>query len=287
MRTRVVVTLFVVVGGLSLVTPSATAGEVGVDPTEGGDGIDTHVRDGDPGSATGGSTGGPGPGGGRGTRGPVLYQRIDVDLETEVDGSICAYLSFGTTESASQAAAARATAESLVAEHGLCFASPTLPEATTATPAATPAITSPPVEALWQERVTLSQPEPRITPGRAIVGLPTYLEIDGPDTGTWHFDELGFAIDITASSAYDIDWGDGAVDLDRPGPGGPYPTGQLTHTYVSSGRYDLTVSQRWTASWTAIGPDGAVTSGTISGELVTEGVLGAFPVQELQAVRRT
>ncbi len=281
-----VVSLLVAVGAAvgSLVAPMPAvsgAAEVGVDPNAGGDGIDTHVGTGDPGTPGGDGTSTPG-GSGRGG-GPTLYRRVDVDLVPSAFGGTCAYVSFSTTQDANQAGASFTIARSLVAQYGLCFGSPTVPDGGPGAGPGPPA--GPPVERLWRDEVPLPDPVPRIAPGRAIVGLPAYLEIDGAATGTWHFDELGYAIDITATSTYDVEWGDGTVDLAVTGVPGPYPTGTIRHSYQRADFVDVAITQRWTATWTAVGPDGTTASGTIADQLITFGELDDFAVQGVQAVR--
>jgi hypothetical protein len=125
----------------------------------------------------------------------------------------------------------------------------------------------------------LPTPTVRVQPGEAIVGLLAYLEIGGPQTANFNVTILGVPVTVTATSTYEVDWGDGsppAVDLTTQG--GPYPDGTITHAYQNSGHFTITVTQHWTATWTA---QGAV--GTIGG-LFTIGRLD-LPVIEVQANR--
>ncbi|HUF33605.1 MAG TPA: hypothetical protein VMN58_10410 [Acidimicrobiales bacterium] len=170
-----------------------------------------------------------------------------------------------------------ARARAQIAEHGYCPSSPLQDLPRVSADAA--------AEHLWRERVTLPAPTLEISPGRAVTGLPAYLEIGGtqgerlPAMGAF-----GFAITITTSSTYDIDWGDGTVVTGVTSQGGPYPDGEVRHTYRHVDDDNVvTATQRWTATWTATGPDGT-TSGTIAGVLSTSSTL-PLPVGQIQAVR--
>lgn len=150
-------------------------------------------------------------------------------------------------------------------------------------PAGLPVIASSPViEAarFWQD-MDLPALTPRIEPGRAVVGLPAYLETGGrpsvTDGGATPFG----ALTITATRAVDVDWDDGVGSTTGPhaGIGGPHPDGDITWVYARSGARDVSVTQTWTATW-SIGGSG----GTFSGRGTTSTLFG-FPVEEIQAVR--
>lgn len=132
----------------------------------------------------------------------------------------------------------------------------------------------------WQQLVRLQPPTVRIQPGKAIAGKPAYLEIGNPQTGSWHFNEYGYAIDLAATSTYDIDWGDGTWTRGATTQGGPWPGGTLRHAYTTAGTYTVTVYQRWSATYSINGE-----TGTVPGTLQTVGTLGGFPVVEIEAVR--
>lgn len=132
----------------------------------------------------------------------------------------------------------------------------------------------------WERLVRLERPELRIQPGEAIAGKAAFLEIGGSRTGQWRFEEFGFAIDLSATSTYDIDWGDGNTSRGVASNGGPWPNGDVRHVYTRAGSYTVTVVQRWTATYAIDG-----TGGTVPGALQTESRLIDFPVTEVQAVR--
>ncbi|HWW52857.1 MAG TPA: hypothetical protein VNY84_03775 [Acidimicrobiales bacterium] len=132
----------------------------------------------------------------------------------------------------------------------------------------------------WQHLVPLPHPTAGVKPGEAIVGHLAYLEIGGPQTIQWSGVALGVPVSITATSTYDVDWGDGTPpDTGLTTQGGPWPTGTITHAYQFAGDFVITVTQRWTANWTAEGA-----SGTIANALFTTGTL-PLPAREVQANR--
>jgi hypothetical protein len=61
-------------------------------------------------------------------------------------------------------------------------------------------------------------------------------------------------------------------------PGGPYPSGTITHTYDNTGTVTITVREDWTATWSI----GAL-HGTLEA-LHTTGTDPGFVVRQIQAV---
>ncbi len=125
-------------------------------------------------------------------------------------------------------------------------------------------------------------PHPSIPPGYAVTGKLAYLVTDGTLTPA-HYQRatpLG-PLTITARGSYFVDWGDGTLPT-WTGPyrqeGGPYPGGQVFHTYDFTGTVNVTVREVWTATW-ALGP----AHGALSA-LHTTGTVPGFPVRQLQAV---
>jgi hypothetical protein len=102
----------------------------------------------------------------------------------------------------------------------------------------------------------------------------------GPD------DALGYTVTIEAGSTYDIDWGDGTTLTGVTSQGGPYPNGDLRHSYqVVQTDNTVSVTQRWTARWTATG-NGQTVSGVIDADdtLYTSAAL-PLEIRQIQAVR--
>lgn len=135
------------------------------------------------------------------------------------------------------------------------------------------------VAASYWQTVPLPAPVPSIAPGRAITGLAAFLETHGTLRYAYTNPNTLFGpLEIAATGAYYVDWGDGV----RSGPyayeGEPWPDGQIRHYYIDVGTYDVVVEIRWSATWSLGGQ-----SGTLS-QLRTEGRIDDFPVGQIQAV---
>lgn len=125
----------------------------------------------------------------------------------------------------------------------------------------------------------LDRPDPAIAPGRAITGLRSYLDIRGPTGfhGRITVTAPALTIDVNASAQYRVDWGDGTIET-FASAGGPYPDGDVTHVYTTSGDYTVTVTPVWSVSWAGGGFDVDFTA-----ELASSTV--DLPVEEVRAVR--
>ena len=133
----------------------------------------------------------------------------------------------------------------------------------------------------WSLRLrdALSRPKPTIAPGYMLAGKTAYLEANTRMAERFeHATPLG-AMLIDAVSQLHVDWGDGTTTGPFADAGGPWPKGTITHAWTHAGRYDVVVTQRWTATWRLAGR-----TGTLPG-LTTEGRLEDFEVRQLQAVR--
>jgi hypothetical protein len=162
-----------------------------------------------------------------------------------------------------------------------CSAQPVVPAGPGAPPAPAPPPRPTPQQLGAQAVAHLPLPAPtlRVQPGEAIVGLLAYLEIGGPRTAAFNVTILGVPVTVSATSTYEVDWGDGSPHTaGLTTQGGPYPDGTIIHAYQSSGHFTITVTQHWTATWAAEGA-----AGTIGG-LFTAGRL-TLPVFEVQANR--
>jgi hypothetical protein len=143
-----------------------------------------------------------------------------------------------------------------------------------ALPAASPATFA---LAFWGE-IPLPKPEPRIEPGFAVTGKTAYLETGDTLHRTFTRDTPLGPITLQADGEYVVGWGDGTTST-HAYPGGPWPSGRITHTYIDIGTVDVVVGERWSATWSLAGE-----SGNLSG-LRTEGRIDDMPVYEIQAVR--
>jgi hypothetical protein len=144
------------------------------------------------------------------------------------------------------------------------------------------AASTPVIEAarFWQS-MDLPDLAPRIAPGKALVGLPAYLEPGGEVRVTSGGPTPFGPLTIAAERSVTVDWADGPGSVTGPhaGSGGPHPDGDIAWTYGRSGPRDVAVTQTWTATWSIGG-----TAGTFSGRGTTSTLFG-FPVEQIQAVR--
>lgn len=129
----------------------------------------------------------------------------------------------------------------------------------------------------WKD-IPLPVPEPRIAPGRAITGLPAYLETDGYTEVDFSQDTPLGPMEIRAVGTYEVDWGDGTTTGPFSFEGDAWPDGDIVHTYGRVGDYDVVVTERWVATWRLGSESGVLT------ELATSATIADFPVQQIQAV---
>lgn len=139
----------------------------------------------------------------------------------------------------------------------------------------------------WLYIIDLPSPTASTQPTIGITGLDTFLSIQGPQRMVVDVPALGYNVRFDITSVYDVDWGDprpdgtstgAAVTRNHPDQGGPYPDGSLRHQYIERGSATITITQRWSATWSAAGqggnlPDSVHTTGTLT-----------LPIQEIQAV---
>lgn len=91
--------------------------------------------------------------------------------------------------------------------------------------------------------------------GRTLVNLPTYFALTWPDQGyrpgqTRSLTMLGHAVDLRLKTGgHRYDYGDGATHGPTTSTGGPYPTGDITHTYRRAGTLSPTATTVITADY--------------------------------------
>lgn len=131
----------------------------------------------------------------------------------------------------------------------------------------------------WDVRV-LPDPGLKVVPDYAITGKLVYLQITGAKDQRFEVDNpIGDDVTINAASRYLIDWGDGTPDTTTTSQGGPWPNGDVTHTYTDSApTRTITVTQLWSARWAAGANRGDLR------DLQTSSTL-TLAVTQLQAVR--
>lgn len=132
-------------------------------------------------------------------------------------------------------------------------------------------------ESFWTE-VPLPVPIPHIAPGRAITGLPAYMETKGATTHRFGRSTPFGPMIIEATGTYQVDWGDGTTTGPHSAEGKAWPEGEIKHSYRDVGSYNVVVTQRWTATW-SVGDE----SGQLDG-LSTAAGIADFPVGQIQAV---
>lgn len=126
----------------------------------------------------------------------------------------------------------------------------------------------------------LPDPVPYVAPGWALAGNPGYLVDRAPATRSFSVPVAGLGtLEVNASSVLYVDWGDGRTTGPFTAPGLPWPSGDITHVWQSSGTYRVTVTQDWFATWQLGGQ-----SGYLQG-LSTTAALSAFGVRPLVPVR--
>jgi hypothetical protein len=129
----------------------------------------------------------------------------------------------------------------------------------------------------WEE-VELPKPQPYIAPGWAITGKYAYLETRGQLRHVFTKGTPIGPLQITSTGRYYVDWGDGETTGPHSAEGGPWPDGEITHTYIDVGHYDVVVTEEWTAAW-SLGPAG----GSLNGQR-TVGRIDDFRVEQIQVV---
>ncbi len=171
--------------------------------------------------------------------------------------------------------------QTLVGNYLLCPGPPT-----GANPAGAPAAAALPPAAVagsfWAVHGAdlLGRPAPSIAPGYALAGKLGYLETHAPTSRQFSNPTPLGPLTIAARGTFLVDWGDGTGSQ---GPydtaGAPWPDGQITHTWDDLGRYDVTVVEVWTATWSLAGAHGDLAA------LRTQGAIRQFEVRQLESVR--
>lgn len=111
-----------------------------------------------------------------------------------------------------------------------------------------------------------------------VVNARGYFMAGGVDAMTRTFGGGGFEMTITATPTYVWDFGDGTT-VETQSRGGPYPTGDVTHTYTSAATRTVTLTTRWHAEFTVASPLGTFGPFEIGGPPVA-------PSSSLQVVVR-
>ena len=142
-----------------------------------------------------------------------------------------------------------------------------------------PPLTAAQVAQQWSKTAHLPPPGITVAPGYAVTGLTAYLQIAAHSPWAAAFADPIRADTISVSctgTGFDVDWGDG-TRTSTTSPGGPYPTGDVTHAYqqASTGA-PLGVTEHWSCAWS----DRVGDAGTIAG-LASVGHL-TLEIREIQ-----
>ncbi|MBK7723600.1 MAG: hypothetical protein IPI32_15705 [Austwickia sp.] len=112
------------------------------------------------------------------------------------------------------------------------------------------------ISAAWS-RTPFTKPTLIIQPpgGRTLIRVPTYLQAVFPEPGYGPGDIhtvtlLGHRVQIRPRLAtYRYHFGDGTPPLTTTSPGGPYPDGDITHTYPTPGTVTLSIDADYTGDY--------------------------------------
>lgn len=210
------------------------------------------------------------------TRKQVFYARRPV-VGTLEDGRPCLTVVRRRVASAAEAQAIEDQGNIVwqyqYANYPGCPSEPRAPAATSAAAIA---------EEFWrvQLRDLLDKPKPSIAPGYMLAGKLGYLETNARMVQRFTHDTPLGLLRIEARGRLFVDWGDGTgVAGPYSDPGKPWPDGTITHSWTDAARYDVVVTQRWTATWELAGRTGSFDG------LITVGRIEDFEVRQLQAVR--
>jgi hypothetical protein len=208
----------------------------------------------------------------------VPYDR----LVMQADGQGCVTTGY-TAEGVqpSDAVPADPSRQNLAGAHDNVFVEypPCPPGVQAAVPAGVaPAETRAMVAARYWEQVPLPRPRPVIAPGRAITGKLAFLETNGEVSHRYTNATVFGPLEIVATGSYTVAWGDGQTTGPYRLEGRSWPSGQITHDYLSIGVVDILVTESWTAAWHLDGQSGVLRT------LQTTGRIDRFPVEQIQAV---
>lgn len=97
-------------------------------------------------------------------------------------------------------------------------------------------------------------PQMQITvqpPNGVLSNLPAYFQAQQPALHPQQFGGPQVTETITITAAhYTWEWGDNTAPLATDDPGGPYPDGQVTHTYDSAAHVTVALTTEWSATYT-------------------------------------
>jgi hypothetical protein len=120
--------------------------------------------------------------------------------------------------------------------------------------------------------------------GPWLVNRAAYFAAAGaaPLSGT--FGPAGARLTISATPTYVWSWGDGSLPLETASVGGPYPDGDVTHVYTAPGGRTVTLTTRWSATFTVATGFGTFGPYDVPGPPIAPTSTRAIRVQEGRAI---
>jgi len=86
---------------------------------------------------------------------------------------------------------------------------------------------------------------------QALTNVPAFFWSDTDPTFTTAVNILGVPVSVFLKPTYVWNFGDGSASHSFADRGGPYPTGDVTHTYRLAGSYTATLNVSWAGTWAA------------------------------------
>lgn len=143
---------------------------------------------------------------------------------------------------------------------------------------ADPAVEAAAIAEEYIRNLSMPEPNPEMSAPEGISGATHSLDLNIPDAQTFRTETGEFGeLRATAHGRFTINWGDGTTST-HTSAGGPWPDGDIWHTWTKSGNYDIAVQADWVLDWSL---------GSYSGTLVglgTDATLEDWSVIEAQAL---
>jgi PKD domain len=93
---------------------------------------------------------------------------------------------------------------------------------------------------------------------KPLINVPVYFWSDVPQIFRSQVDLIGEAIDVAMRPSFTWSFGDGTFATTTD-PGGPYPSGKITHTYSHPGIYPVLLVTTWGGTFSHNGIERAIT----------------------------
>lgn len=124
---------------------------------------------------------------------------------------------------------------------------------------------------------------PQPANGPWVVNLASYFMATGAEPLSATFGPAGTRMTIDATPTYVWDWGDGSEPYETTSTGGPHPTGDVTHVYRHHGARTVTLTTRWSATFTVVTALGTFGPFDVPGAPIAPTTTTRIRVQEARA----